>query len=528
MPDVRRHILPVFLWLLCGLPASLPAAPASSQAPVFETGFETPALPANWRSEGTGSAVIVALPSGSRALSVSLASPGNHLVSIPLPLDRIRGLRVTFSGRTRAEDVGQPPKPWQGVKFMLHTRSPGGPGYQAVMELHGSFDWKPLGLSAFIPPDASEAFIILGLEETTGRVWFDDVSLTVSATPRMRPVSAPALLPPEKLDRRSDLPRLRGVMYGPRAREEDIRRLAEWNANLIRWQFYWHDGTFPERRLDLARYDRWLEETMEEVDRFLPLCEELGIRVVIDLHTPPGAGEAGQWAMFAQADYQQKFIEVWDRLVARYKDQPAVWGYDLVNEPVEGKVADGLLDWRALADVVARRVRAADPKKAIIIEPGPHGGWGNLPFFEPLAVPGVVYSVHMYEPLFFTHQGVLGGMPAGVTYPGMIGGEQWNIDKLRQVLAPVRDYQRDYNVPVYVGEFSAPRWAPDGSAARYLRDCIAVFEEYGWDWSYHAFREWHGWNVELVSDQDAATPSPAPTDRERALREGFARNARER
>jgi hypothetical protein len=226
-------------------------------------------------------------------LSVSLASSGNHLVSIPLPLDRIRGLRLTFSGRVRAEEVGKPPKPWQGVKFMLHTQSPAGSEYQAVMDLYGGFAWKPLGLSVAIPPDVSEASIILGIEETSGRVWFDDIALTVSATPRKRPETRPALLAPEKLDRRSDVARLRGVMYGPKGKAEDLRVLAAWNANLIRWQFYhWNDPAHPEHRSDLARYDRWQEETISEVDRFLPLCEELGIRVVIDLYTPPDGSTA--------------------------------------------------------------------------------------------------------------------------------------------------------------------------------------------------------------------------------------------
>lgn len=503
-------------------PSTTPARP---QTVIFETGFEVPALPANWRNEGSGEAALVDGPQGSRALSVSLATTGNHLVSIPLPVDRLRGMRVTFSGRVRAEGVGQPPKPWQGVKLMLHTKSPGGPGYQSVMELHGSFDWKPLGLSAFIPPDATEAWIILGLEETSGRVWFDDIALTVSATPRKRPDVQPALLPTEKLDRRSDLPRFRGVMYGPKGKAEDLQTLATWNANLIRWQFYyWMNPDHPEQRLDLAAYDRWLGETIAEVDRFLPLCEKLGLRVVIDLHTPPGGSDAGQWELFKDTAYQQKFIEVWDRLANHYKDQPAVWAYDLVNEPVEGKVSDGLRDWRTLVEFVARRVRAIDSKKAIIVEPGPHGGWGNLPFFEPLNVPGIVYSVHMYEPMLFTHQGVLGGMPAGVTYPGVIDGQTWNIGKLRRVLAPVRDFQRDYNVPVYIGEFSAARWAPDGSAGRYLRDCITIFEDYGWDWSYHAFREWHGWNVEFGPDKEKPAPAASPTPAEQALRDGLSKN----
>lgn len=41
-------------------------------------------------------------------------------------------------------------------------------------------------------------------------------------------------------------------------------------------------------------------------------------------------------------------------------------------------------------------------------------------------------------------------------------------------------------------------WAE--GAGEYLTDCISLFEEYGWNWSYHAFREWSGWSVEHVCD----------------------------
>jgi len=411
------------------------------------------------------------------------------------------------------------------VKLMLHSRSPAGDQYTGLNDVHGTFDWKTLGRTVVIPPDATEAQIVLGLQDCSGAVAFDDVRLTVTGVPRSRPATRPAPLLPEQLDRRSDLPRLRGVMYGPKGKEADLRTLATWQGNLIRWQFYSWELSQPQNRKDLARYDRWIDEMIAEVDRWLPLCKQLGLRVVIDLHTPPGGSDAGQGAMFNDRACQGKFIEVWDKLATHFKNQPAVWGYDLVNEPVEGTIGQGLMDWHTLADYVAKRVRAIDAKKAIFIEPGPFGGWDNLPFFQPIDVPGIVYSVHLYEPLKFTHQGVLDGFSVGINYPGDIDGVHWDKAALHRVLEPVRQYQLDYNVPIYIGEFSAIRWAPDDSAAAYLRDAIDVFEEFGWDWSYHAFREWHGWNVEIGSTKEITTPTTQPTDRQRILLEAFSKNA---
>ena len=110
----------------------------------------------------------------------------------------------------------------------------------------------------------------------------------------------------------------------------------------------------------------------------------------------------------------------------------------------------------------------------------------------------------------------------GIAYPGKIGNTQWNRDQLRRVLQPVREFQLAYNVHIYVGEFSAIRWAP--GAVDYLRDCIELFEEYGWDWTYHAYREWDGWSVEHGDDRKNGQPAKEPTDRMQLLRSWFARN----
>jgi hypothetical protein len=64
-------------------------------------------------------------------------------------------------------------------------------------------------------------------------------------------------------------------------------------------------------------------------------------------------------------------------------------------------------------------------------------------------------------------------------------------------------FAKKYRVHLYVGEFSTIRWAP--GAEDYLRDAIEIFEKHGWDWSYHAYREWHGWNLELGTNRDDMT-----------------------
>jgi len=130
----------------------------------------------------------------------------------------------------------------------------------------------------------------------------------------------------------------------------------------------------------------------------------------------------------------------------------------------------------------------------------------------------------MYVPHEFTHQGVHTPAAAPLTYPGEIKGKRWDKAALAAALKPVADFQRTYNAHIYIGEFSAIRWAPGDSAANYLRDVIEICEEHGWDWSYHAFREWNGWSVEHGSNREDTHPATQPTDRQRLLMEWFKKN----
>ena len=138
-------------------------------------------------------------------------------------------------------------------------------------------------------------------------------------------------------------------------------------------------------------------------------------------------------------------------------------------------------------------------------------------------MPNVVYSVHMYIPHGFTHQNVFGPTTPKV-YPGEIDGRVWDKRQLEEALQPAVEFQKTYNVHIYIGEFSAIRWAPGDSACRYLRDVIEIFEGHGWDWSYHAFREWNGWSVEHGPDRNDTQPTAQPTDRQLLLREWFGKN----
>ena len=495
--------------------AAAPAVKAGDL--VFAADFEDAQALRAW----SGSPRTDAGREGGRAVVVTCADAASAAaVTVPLPAAHLRGCKIIFSAYVKAEKVSDRPQPWNGVKFMAPIDSPSGRLWPQGAIPVGTFGWRRVVWQAFVPEDATVMTLVLGLERVTGTVWFDDVRVVVRRPPIVRR-PRPAAAGPVYTGR--DLPRLRGAMVSCDPTREDLRVLGRlWNANLIRWQLTgWQP---PAERTALEAYDGFLESHLKRLDAALPWCEEYGLRVVVDLHAaptgPPGSGRG----LFNDAACQEKFVEVWRKMARRYKDSKAVWAYDLLNEPVEDAVDEAVDDWQALAARAARAVREIDPGHAILVEPAQGGGPDGLRELVPLDVPGVVYRVHMYLPGAVTHQGVFDEGARKWAYPGRIDGVDWDKARLEQALRPVRDFQDAYGVHIYIGEFSAIRWAPDGSAFRYLRDLIDLFEARGWDWSYHAFREWSGWSVEHGPDKADAEPARTPTDRETLLRDWFARN----
>ena len=343
-------------------------------------------------------------------------------------------------------------------------------------------------------------------------------------------------LPQDAVYKGHDLPRLRGVMVAPNTfKSEDLKVLAgDWKANHIRWQLIWgYSSPNSAEKATIEEYDAWIDQQCEQLDKILPELEQYGIRVTLDLHEPPGGRlSQSEMRMFHEKQFQDAFIATWQKLARKYKDTKTIWSYDIVNEPVEGKMPKnkGLLNWQELALKTSKEIRKIDPDKAIVIEPAPWGNpssLGRFKPFDPKEVSNVVYSVHMYLPHSFTHQGVHDDSPIGLVYPGkMPDGKYWDKNQLRKSLQVVRDFANDYGVAIYIGEFSSIRWAPENSSYRYLKDCIEIFEEEGWDWAYHAFRESDGWSVEHSTNHNDRRRTSEPTDRELLLRSWFEMNER--
>eukprot|EP00831_Metopus_contortus_P072841 TRINITY_DN66439_c0_g1_i1.p1 TRINITY_DN66439_c0_g1~~TRINITY_DN66439_c0_g1_i1.p1 ORF type:complete len:523 (-),score=80.77 TRINITY_DN66439_c0_g1_i1:56-1624(-) len=256
-------------------------------------------------------------------------------------------------------------------------------------------------------------------------------------------------------------------------------------------------------------------------------AKRLGIKVIIDMHSPPGGRYPNRnLAMCYEMQYTNEFVKVWERIATHFKGHPALWGFDLINEPVQNMPAE--TDYLTLQFMAAKAIRTIDPEVPIIIASNLWNAPETYSYLSPLPLKNIIYQVHMYIPGSYTHQnvfntwGVDSTPTAPLTYPGIIESSKYDRETLRKRLKPVIDFQKKYGTRMYVGEFSAIRWAP--GAANYLDDCISLFEEYQWDWSYHSYREWHGWSVEHSNDPLNRKPVTQDTDRKKVLLKYFTRN----
>jgi endoglucanase len=314
-------------------------------------------------------------------------------------------------------------------------------------------------------------------------------------------------------------PRLRGMNVAPGLTESDIEDLAALGPNVVRYQLY---GAADDDNED--EWFAWLFAKLDELDRLLPHFESHSIKVIVDLHFPPGGYESrevpAQHRLFSERWCQRAFQRAWVMIAQRYRNSRGVFGYELASEPSQRFVAPGLADWNQLAARTAEMVRAIDGSRPIIIHP-PYGNPDRLNRLKPIDVSNTIYTFNWYHPKSFAAQG-LDGRKTGLTYPT----QRNNVRTLRAKLKPVIRFQKKHRVQMYVGEFSVVRWAPGSSGAAYLRDSISLFEARRWHWTYQIFREADVWSVEHGGEPSERARSSQPTERLQVLLSFFARNQR--
>ena len=272
-----------------------------------------------------------------------------------------------------------------------------------------------------------------------------------------------------------------------------------------------------DANLDFGEYEKWLDGRLDLLEKVLGWARKYGMKICVDLHVPPGSTRANsEMRMLTDKACLDLYIACWEKIARRFKgNEDVIYGYDLLNEPHQNRHEVPYSYWDAQR-LAAEAIRRIDPDTTIVMEANWSSSAPAYEYMSPLAMPNVIYEVHMYIPSEYTHQGVNGGWSPRRKWPDE--SRRWNKAMLREKLAPVVAFAKRHRARIFVGEFSAIAWAE--GAENYLRDCIELFDECGWDWCYHAFNEWRGWNVEYAGDSLKTLRRVGDTPRKWVLIEG--------
>lgn len=182
---------------------------------------------------------------------------------------------------------------------------------------------------------------------------------------------------------------------------EDYRRVAQMGLNAVR--FYLNDRTFESD----AAAGVYLDDGWKWLDDNIAWAKQNGVYLILNMHVPPGGFQslgAGK-ALWDRPAMQDRLIKLWAAIAQRYRGEPTIAGFDLLNEPV---VTRAKQQWVDLAARIATAIRAADPDRMLFVERlnAIAGDWhedADLNFFT-IPFTNVVYEFHFYEPFVFTHQ----------------------------------------------------------------------------------------------------------------------------
>ncbi|MDH3323052.1 MAG: cellulase family glycosylhydrolase, partial [Flavobacteriaceae bacterium] len=235
--------------------------------------------------------------------------------------------------------------------------------------------------------------------------------------------------------------------------KKDIDSLAKWGFNSVRLPMHYNLFTLPIEDEPIKGSNTWLTKGFDMVDDLLDWCESNQMYLILDLHGAPG----GQGANAAISDYdpskpslwesvdnQNKTIALWRKLAERYKDEPWIGGYDLLNEVNWTLPGNTLL--RSLYIDITNSIREVDTKHIIFIEGNSFAN--DFTGLTPTWDDNMAYSFHKY----WSHNNQ--------------GSIQW-----------VLDLREKTNVPLWMGE------AGENSNV-WFTDAIKLFEDnnIGWSW----------------------------------------------
>jgi Cellulase (glycosyl hydrolase family 5) len=281
--------------------------------------------------------------------------------------------------------------------------------------------------------------------------------------------------------------------------DEDAKFLASKGPNCLRLGFNYHhleDDMNPrvlkeegfkhmDRVIDIVSPQRRKGGLRDESHWFWQ-CSKQSIYTILDLHALPG-GQNGDWhsdnvtnhaSFWDHKDFQDRVVWLWSEISARYKDNPWIAGYNLINEPCDPEH----IRLPAFYERIEPIIRDIDPNHILWLD-------GNTFAMEwrgfDRVLPNSVYALHDYSMM---------GFPKGERF---VSSEEQKLRLERQFLRKAQ-FMHKNGVPIWNGEFGPVYAHPDVdeeaeiiNEARYnlLAEQLRIYDKYKTHWSIWLYKD---------------------------------------
>lgn len=267
--------------------------------------------------------------------------------------------------------------------------------------------------------------------------------------------------------------------WGVTLQADWFRWIADSGFSTVRIPVRWsaHALNAPPYTVDSA----FLERVAWAVDRAL----EAKLHVIVDMHHYD--------SLYAHPEAEtERFLALWRQIAKRFSGYPPELLLELLNEPRDGLDAEA---WNTLLAKAIQSIRAIQPRRTLIVGTSPWGGFSGLKNLRLPADSNLIVTVHYYDPHPFTHQGAefVAGANAWL-------GTTWRATppqraQVDQDIAFIRDWARENNRPIFMGEFGTYQAVDSLSRALYTEYLATAFSQAGFSWALWNFSSDFGvWN----------------------------------
>jgi len=256
--------------------------------------------------------------------------------------------------------------------------------------------------------------------------------------------------------------------------KDDIAFIKASGFNTVRVPLHWRLFVKP----GITGEDEFAGPGWFLLDRLVQWSRDVGLRVILDLHAAPGGQTGvnhddgpGFPLVFYVPRYRELTVELWRRLALHYRDETAILGYDLLNEPISPYNDEAYLNPRLepLYREIVAAIRSVDSKHAVILA-GAQWSTSFAAFSRPFD-DNAIYSYHKF----------------------------WAVPA-RDAVQSYADFGNRWNVPLLIGETGEGSYAWN-EKFRLLNEKFGI----GWCfWPYKnldsqtsvvSIREPAGWNL---------------------------------